>query len=115
MREIKFYRTLSGNCPVEDFLDSLSNKHTEKVLWVLRIIRDLDFVPKEYLKKLISTDDLWEIRVKSGNNQFRIICFFDHGRIVVLTHGFAKKSQKVPKKEIKLAQERKKDYIERTK
>ena len=115
MREIKFYHTQSGHCPVEDFLDSLSDKHTEKVLWVLRIIRNLDYVPKEYLKKLISTDDLWEIRVKSGNNQFRIICFFDHGKIIVLTHWFAKKSQKVPKKEIKLSQERKKDYIERTK
>jgi phage-related protein len=115
MREIEFYRTRSGNCPVEDFLDSLTDKRVEKVLWVLRIIRDIDIIPKEYLKKLIGTEDLWEIRIKSGNNHYRILCFIREGRNIVLTNGFSKKSQKVPSKEIKLAQERKKDYFERIK
>jgi phage-related protein len=115
MREIEFYRTRSGNCPVEDFLDSLTDKQVEKILWVLRIIRDVDIIPKEYLKKLIGTAELWEIRIKSGNNHYRILCFIRKGRNIVLTNGFSKKSQKVPSKEIKLAQERKKDYFERIK
>ena len=115
MREIHFYRTISGSCAVEEFFDSLSDKQVEKVLWVLRIIRDVDFVPKEYLKKLVNTDDIWEIRVKSGSNILRILGFFHKNKIIILTNGFIKKTQKTPPKEIKLAQNRKKDYLERNK
>lgn len=113
MREIIFYRTASGKCPVEDFFDSLNDKQVQKVLWVLRLIRDLEFIPKEYFKKLVNTQDIWEVRVKSGNNIFRILGFFSNDKFIVLTNGFAKKSQKIPKKEIILAEQRKKDYLER--
>jgi len=113
MREIHFYRTKSGNCPVEEFFDTLSDKQVEKVLWVLRIVRDIDFVPREYLKKLVNTDNIWEIRVKSGGNIFRILGFFYKIKIIILTNGFMKKTQKTPSKEIKIAQDRKKDYLER--
>ena len=115
MSEIHFYRTISGSSPVEDFLDKLSDKQVEKVLWVLRIIRDIDFVPKEYFKKLVNTDDIWEIRVKSGNNIFRILGFFYKSKIIILTNGFMKKTQKTPLNEIKIAQDRKNDFLERNK
>ena len=36
MREILFYRTKSGACPVEEFLDSLTGQQAQKVTWVLR-------------------------------------------------------------------------------
>jgi DNA-binding HxlR family transcriptional regulator len=39
MREIIFYRTASGRCPVEEFLDSLSDKQAAKILWVLRLVK----------------------------------------------------------------------------
>ena len=52
MREIQFYRTGLGVCPVEAFLDSLGPKQTQKVLWVLRVVRDLPRVPVQYFKKL---------------------------------------------------------------
>jgi hypothetical protein len=53
MKEIIFYRSASGKCPVEDFLDSLPDKQVTKILWVFRLIRDLEFIPKEYFKKLV--------------------------------------------------------------
>ena len=115
MREIHFYRTISGHSPVENFFDTLSDRQVEKVLWVLRIIRDFEYIPKEYFKKLINTEDIWEIRVKSGSNIFRILGFFDKNKFIILTNGFIKKTQKTPRKEIRLAQERKKDYLERNK
>jgi len=58
MREIRFYRTQSGHCLVEDFLDSLPAKTAQKVVWVLQLIEELDTVPATYLKKLDGTDDL---------------------------------------------------------
>ena len=52
MIEIQFYRTAAGACPVEEFLDSLNGKQAQKVLWVLRAVRELPQVPKQYFKKL---------------------------------------------------------------
>lgn len=113
MREIVFYRTDSDNCPVEEFLDSLSGKQAQKVVWVLRLIQDLDSVPSQYLKKLVNTEDIWEVRVQVGNNIFRLLGFFDNDNLIVLTNGFAKKTQKTPSQEIELAQWRKRDYLSR--
>lgn len=113
MREVIFYRTSRGSCPVEEFLDSLSGKQAQKVLWVLRLIEELPVVPRQYFKKLAGADNLWEVRIRLGNNIFRLLGFFDGGQLIVLTSGFAKKSQKTPAKEIKLAGQRKRDYFSR--
>ena len=58
MKKVIFYKNARGDSPVEEFLEKLTDKQVQKVSWVLRIIRDMDFVPKEYFKKLIATD-LW--------------------------------------------------------
>lgn len=111
MREVIFYRTESGDCPVEEFLDALSAKQAQKVAWVMELIEDLDVVPAKYFKKMIGTDDIWEIRVQSGNNIFRILGFVEANNLVVLNHAFQKKTQKTPKKEIAIAEARKKDHL----
>ena len=85
MREIIFYRTASGKCPVEEFLDSLSAKEAQKVTWVLRLIEELPRIPKQYFKKLTNTDDIWEVRISIGGNIFRILGFWDGPRLIVLT------------------------------
>lgn len=113
MREIVFYRTETGTTPVVDFLDSLSGKQVQKVLWVLRLIEELDTVPSQYFKKLVNTDGIWEIRVQVGNNIFRLLGFFINNDFLILTNGFAKKTQKTPPQEIHLAQQRKRDYLNR--
>jgi phage-related protein len=113
MREIEFYRTASGRCPVEEFLDSLSDKQARKITWVLRLVKSLDPVPKQYFKMLTNTEGIWEVRIQLGNDIFRILSFFDGPQLVVLANGFAKKTQKVPRQEIELAQQRRKDYFER--
>jgi phage-related protein len=82
-------------------------------LWVLRLVKQLDRVPIDYFKKLDNTDDIWEVRAGSGNNEYRFLGFWFNSKFVVLTNGFKKKSQKTPRKEIHLAENRKKDYMER--
>jgi phage-related protein len=88
MREIVFYRMQSGRCPVEEFLDSLNCKQAQKVTWILQLIEELDRIPVQYFKKLVSTDDIWEVRVQVGNNIFRILGFMDDDHLVVLNHAF---------------------------
>ena len=111
MKEVIFYRMESGRCPVEEFLDTLSSKQAQKVTWVMRLIEELEKVPARYFKKLAGTDGIWEIRVQYGNNIFRILGFLQGGQIIVLNHAFQKKTQKTPKKEIEVAEVRKKDHL----
>lgn len=86
-----------------------------KIAWTLRLLEELDRIPEVYLKHLENTDGLYEIRVQSGSNIFRIFCFFDNNNIVVVGHGFQKKTQKTPLKEIERAEIIKKAYYEEKK
>ena len=113
VRTIQFYRTDTGKCPVELFLDSLSDKQAQKVTWVMRLIERLDHIPQRYLKKLTGTKDLWEIRTQFGGEDFRFLGFFNGPTLLILTSGFSKKRQKIPLREIELAQKRRDDYIRR--
>ena len=110
-RQVIFYRKQNGNCPVETFLDSLSSKVAQKVTWVLSLLEDLDVIPKQYFKKLVSKENIWECRIRKGSNHYRILGFMYKNNFVVLTHGFIKKSSKVPIREIKKAIDFKKDFL----
>jgi len=94
-------------------LEALDDNQARKVLWVLRLMRELDPIPSNYFSKLVNADDIWEVRVQYGGNIFRLLGFFDDGKLIVLTHGFQKKTQKTPKQYIELAESRKRDYLSR--
>jgi len=80
----------------------------------LKLIRELDQIPSKYFKKLVKTDDIWEARVDVGRNTFRFLGFF-HGReLIILTNFFQKKGQKTTLKEIRLAEQRKREYLSRS-
>jgi phage-related protein len=113
MKEINFYRTSSGHCPVEEFLDSLTGKQAQKVVWVLQLIEELETVPRQYFKKLVNTDEIWEVRVQFGGNIFRLLGFLEDDELLILTGGFTKKTQKTPRQEISTAEKRKRDYLNR--
>ncbi len=115
MRKVIFYETAGGKCPAADFLDALPGKQAQKVSWVLQLIEELEIVPSVYLKKLINTDEIWEVRAAAGSDIFRLLCFFDGPQFVVVAHAFQKKTQKTPKQDIKTAEERRKDYFRRKK
>ena len=114
MKKISFYLTGSGKCPVQEHLDTLSDKQATKIAWVLKIIRDIHPISSKYFKKLVNTDNIWEVRVDVGRNTFRLLGFFAGHELIVLTNSFQKKSQKTPSKEIKLAERRKHEYLSRS-
>jgi phage-related protein len=111
-RTILFYKTEDGKCPVEDFLDSLPGKVVQKIAWVLEISEKQGMLPTTYFKKLVNSE-IWEYRIQKGSNIYRIFCFFDKGSIIILTHGFIKKTQKTPIDEMKRAEEYRSDYLKR--
>ncbi|MCF8075100.1 MAG: hypothetical protein K9K87_02905 [Desulfotignum sp.] len=59
-----FFRLNNGKFPVEDYLDSLSQKQVEKVFFVLDLIEQLNMVPRKFFNKLEATDNIWEARVQ---------------------------------------------------
>ena len=62
-------------------------------------------MPANYLKKLVNTDDIWEVRVDVGHDAFRLLGFFDGRELVVLTNSFQKKTQQTPLAEIRCFRE----------
>jgi len=77
-----------------DFFEKQKQKVKDKILWTFRIIETLQQIPTDYLKHLEGTDGLYEIRVQQGSDIFRIFCFFDEGKLVVLANGFYKNARK---------------------
>jgi len=106
-RELFFFKNY-----FESFFDSLDKKVQTKILWTFRLVEELDRIPEQYLKHLKNTSGLYEIRVQTGSNIFRIFCFFDIDNIIVVGHGFQKKSQKTPKQEIEKAERIKQEYYD---
>jgi phage-related protein len=116
MRDIKFYKTTAGKCPVREFVYSLPTKQREKVTWVFDIIKTQERVSSQFFKRLVGTEEIWEIRVQTGGDIFRFLGFFEGRQLVILTHAFQKKTQKTPQQDIHhihLAEQRKRDYLNR--
>ncbi len=104
-RTIVFYKDYFN-----DFFVKQKNKIKDKIIWTFQLIEQLEKIPETYLKHIEGADGLYEIRVQSGNDIFRIFCFFDKGKLVVIANGFQKKSQKTPAKEIEKALKIKAEY-----
>ena len=94
----------------QTFFEKQNKKVKAKIVWTFTLIEELERIPETYLKHLENTDGLYEIRIQLGSDIFRLFCFFDKGRLVVLANGFHKKTQKTPKKEIELALKIKSEY-----
>ena len=92
------------------FYNDQKQKVRDKIIWTFKLIQTIHQVPEEYLKHLEGTEGLYEIRVQVGNGIFRIFCFFDKGKLIVLANGFQKKTQKTPKSEIEKALKIKREY-----
>lgn len=104
-RSIVFYKDY-----FEKFFAKQREKVKNKIIWTFELIEDLQRIPETYFKHLENTEGLYEIRVQVGRDIFRIFCFFDEGKLVVIINGFQKKSQKTPKKEIERALLIKEEY-----
>lgn len=90
-------------------------KVRDKIIKVLDIIENIDRIPSRYLKYLEDTNGLYEVRVQLGTNIFRIFCFFDGNKLVILLTGFQKKTQKTPKAEIDKAMKLMVEYFDEKK
>ena len=104
---IKFYKTKTQK-PIEDFILSLNDKTKIKIAVLIEKLGENPFELKDFSKKI--TKGLYELRLYYSKKWYRIIYAFDKEKIIILLHGFIKKTSKTPKKEIKVANQRLLDY-----
>lgn len=95
-----------------DFLESIDDKTREKIYYN---IKKSQFVTdNELFKKL--NDFIWEFRTLYNGKAYRLFSFWDRTEgkktIVVATHGILKKTQKTPPKEVRKAEEIRKQYLD---
>jgi len=106
-REVFFY----GN-HFESFFAQQRLPVKDKIKKTILRIEESERIPNHILKSITGAKGLFEIRVDVVNDIFRIFCFFDKGKIIVLANGFQKKTQKTPQSEIIKALKIKQEYEE---
>ena len=93
------------------FLDKLDSKAREKILFNIWKSRETN--DPELFKKL--SGEIWEFRTRFKGKQLRLFAFWDKSdnktTLVIATHGFIKKTQKTPKKEIEKAENLRMNYF----
>lgn len=94
-----------------NFLDKIDAKTREKIYYN---IRKAQFVnDKELFKRL--NEFIWEFRTLYNSKSYRLFAFWDKSEkqeiVVVATHGILKKTQRTPSKEIKKADNIRKEYF----
>ena len=113
---VDYYHTVRGDSPVKAFLDVLPSKLRAKNMRELELLAEFGIhLPPPYTKQLRGKQaaGLWELRVKLASDITRVFYFFPTGDRVILLHGFVKKTDSTPSKELQTAVNRMKDTIER--
>jgi phage-related protein len=111
-------KKVNNEVPVLDFIVSLNPKQQAK------IYREIDLLMKfgnelhfPHVRKVEGDkyNPLWELRIEFASDTFRIFYFMYYQNKSILLHGFQKKTEKTPKKELDIALNRMNDYIARSK
>lgn len=93
-----------------DFYNTQKRNVKDKIDYVLQIVISARQIPVKFFKHL--EDGIYEIRIEFAGNIFRVFCFFDDDKLIILLHGFQKKNQKTPRKEIERAMTLRKNYFD---
>lgn len=114
MKKIEFIlaKDSDGVSYLEKYLDTLQDKQADKLLARIEAIENLGLeisIRQKYVKKI--ADNLFEIRSRVGNSQQRALYFQYIDNKYVITHGFTKKTQKTPKREITRAKSIRRKYL----
>ena len=80
-----------------EFYQKQNPKIRERINWTIKLLKTIERVPAKYLKNITGTT-LYEMRMISGTNIYRIFCFFDKGKVVVVLNGFKKRHKRHPRR-----------------
>jgi len=111
MYEIEFYKDRKERCFTTEFLNELQTKIRAKVVkWIQKLKQEEPNLPRPYAD--IVRGKIRELRVSFGSNEYRFLYFF-FGKKIIITHGFSKKTDRVPEGEIERAERIMQDFIKK--
>ena len=105
-RKLVFFKTYFN-----EFFESQKENVKEKIDYVLFLVTTVERIPKKFFSGIEGQQGLFEIKVESESNIYRIFCCFDEGNLIILFNGFHKKTQKTPGQEIEKAKRIMKEYF----
>lgn len=109
---VVFYETGIGQCPVKDFLGTLNDKQTAKVLRGMQLVREFGpALGMPYVEKI--QENVQCLRIKQGSDIFRVFFVVGSANTIVFLSGFRKKTQKTPPREITRALHYRSDFLNR--
>lgn len=109
--EVIFYLDKRGRCLTDEFLDGLQVRVRAKVeKWIEKLEEEGPNLPRPFAD--IVKGKIRELRIVFGSNYYRFLYFF-LGKIIVITHGFLKKTDKIPEREIERAERIRHDFLGR--
>ncbi|HHU06857.1 MAG TPA: type II toxin-antitoxin system RelE/ParE family toxin [Clostridiaceae bacterium] len=105
-----FYTTTTGKSPVEEWINKQSVKVQAKMLRYMDHLETYwDQGPFRFVRNL--GDGLYEIKAEIDNAWPRIVYYYYDKDHIIYLHGFLKKQNKTPRKEVNTANSRRNDYI----
>jgi phage-related protein len=110
--KVLYYEDKKGNSEILKFIESKKESNQAKILAYIEKLEELGpNLPRPYSD--ILKEGIHELRIKLSGDQIRILYFFIFQKYIVLTHGFVKNTDKVPKREIEKAKKYRDDFKER--
>ena len=110
--EVEYYSTTNGKMPAKEFIENLPLKLRAKVFRDIVLLEEFGIELKEPHSKHLK-EGIYELRVRIGKDQSRILYFFFCNQKIIMTNGFIKKTQKTPPGEIERALKYKADHERR--
>jgi phage-related protein len=107
-----FYVEDSGAEPVADFLRTLDQRTKARFDWSIEQLLVRNVNAREPLVRHLESK-IWELRRESATNIYRLLYAFISRRRILFLHGFQKKTQKTPRREIELAERRLAHFLAR--
>lgn len=108
---IRYFKTVFLE-QVRSFFKSIDKKAVRKIIFNIDLAEQTN--DPRLFKKL--NDNIWEFRTRYGNQQYRLLAFWDktdkNNTLVIATHGIIKKTDKVPLKELETAERIRHSYFQ---
>jgi phage-related protein len=115
-RQWRYYKTASGNSPVKADVLDLPREDRAEVVAAMRLVLNygVETAKKARLVQQL-TGDILELRVDARDQTYRLLFAEEgyYGQVLLGLDMFSKKTQKVPRDKIKLAEDRLRDWRER--
>jgi phage-related protein len=107
---IEYVELPNGRAPAREFVESLDDKAGARIDAFIERLRTYgNRMEGKFVKKL--TSELFELRVKQFDRIFRVLFFYQPGKLIVITSGFQKKTEQTPPAEIVRAERLKRLWL----